>query len=328
MTLKEYVRLRLQKDFFNYTVLRTDGKTAEQLAGILEITAHGRDGDSVLAALRLTASKELSSILEEEFSFEKIKSGGEFVRRLPDGFGPELIQKSVDRFKAFLSSPEICGPQETVIESLMKEIERHTLRNGMTYLPEAIGMFLTATARKAANYRACTDMSDYEGKVAESYACANNTDRIIAFRSTLKEAARVGCENALYNNVADFLESVCKRGLVADMAEYSAKVRDAALRCQAAIPQFQTVPEYERVYRRLIPLDFYSGNIDKVDVSKAFYMLMMQMFAYSEDELVSKGYLEDGELCFFRHIPHPEPETVFEDIVDFMMKRLDKDLEQ
>lgn len=328
MTLKEYVRLRLQEDFFRYTLLRTDGKSVSELAGILEITAHGKDGDSVLAELRHLASKELSAILEDEFSFSKIKSGDSFVKRLPEGFGPELIQKSAARFREFLNSPGMREPQEKVIALLIKEIERHSLRNGITNLPEAIGEFLANTSRKAANYRACAGMADYDGNVAREYARANNTDRIIAFRSTLKEAARVECENALYNNVADFLESVCSRGQVAEMAEYLTQVREKALRCQAAIPQFEHVTEYEQLYRRLIPLDFYSRNIDKVDESKAFYIIMMQTLAYCENGLVGKGYLEDGELCFFTHQPHPEPEKVFDDIVDYMMERLESELEK
>lgn len=321
MNREEYMNLRLQRDFFRYTVLSEVGKSVSEIAEALEITAHGTQGDNVLANLRNIASKELQNILDEEFAFDKLKDGDSFVKRLPDGFGPELIQKAADRYRAFLESDVMKEPQSEVVCSLIHAIEKHCWRSGFRNMSEGIALFLANTRKKAAGYRSCSSAVDYKEKIAKEYARANNTDRIIAFRSTLKDAARIECENLLYNNVADFLDSVAERSRIVEMVDYAAKVRECALARMAGLPELENNVEYEKEYYRQIPLSFYSRNIEKADLSKAFYMIMMLAMAYFEDELVAKGYLADGEMCFFTREQHVEPSVIFDDVMELMARR-------
>lgn len=323
MNREEYLKLRLQRDFFKYTVLRENGNKAAVIAAALDVSAHGKSGDDILVSLRNAASREKQAILDDLFSFDRIKEGGSFVKHLPEGFGPELVTVAVERFKAFLNSSEMVEPLGRVVARLMKGIEKFMWRAGSSEVSEAIRIFLDKTGRKAAMYRsACTPMDEISGRVAEGFARADSVDRIIEFRSVLKEAAGVACDNALCENVAGFLESIVTGGSVAAVAEYAEMVSKCASDRAGMLPEVETVPEFEEEYGHLVPLEFYSRNIDKVDESKAFYMIMMLALASREEQLTQMGFLSDGEMHFFTREPQASPHDIFDMVLGSMYERI------
>lgn len=329
MDRSDYLNIRLQKDFYDLLILRKGGKSAREIAGALEVTASGVMGSEELRKLREESSRYMRALIEKELSFDRIKEGDSFVKHLPAGFGPELVTKIVEEYKAFLKSDKMAKPESAVCALLLKKIEKESWRSGLLNMSEGISLFLERTAAKARDYRACARPADYSQTLADAYAKAGrstllgklssgNTDNIIALRSCMVEAATLECENATYNDVADFLQSVADNAQLRAIAGYVAKIREAASQNVLNLPEVEPVAEYDALYGQIFPVGFYSRNIEKVDVYKAFYMLAMYALARYENELKSEGYLKDGEIRVFSGFPQKEPAAVLSGILDLL----------
>ena len=330
MNREDYLKIRLQKDFYNYCILRADGKNAGEIADALEVTAKSALGGDILRSMQEKASSHMKALIDREFSLEKLKDGDSFLKKLPDGFGPELIDKVKGEYEAFLESAQMTDPEALVSKLLLRKIEKEAWRSGFCNFAEGIALFQKKTAQKAEEYRACAKPADYADELEEKYAKAgksslvnrlfsSNSDDIIEFRNCLREAASLECGNSLYNNVADFLKSIAANPLLTSLVTYYDGIRQAATAQAAALPELEPVPEYEAEYRRAVPVDFYSRNIEKVDSYKAFYMAVMYAFARYENALVSDGFLVDGEICMFTGNVRREPAVLLQDILSYLI---------
>lgn len=320
-----YLEARLQRDFLKYIILRENGKSAEEIADALEVTASGLMGSEVLRKLRDESSKEMNALVEREFSFDKIKNGDSFVRTLPEGFGPELITKVVDEYRAFLKSDRMAKPEAKVCELLIRKIEKEAWRSGLVNLSAGISLFLERTAAKAREYRVCIRPADYKkeldslyGKAGKHSLFSNHTDDIIALRSCMKNAAELECGNATSMDVADFLQSIADNGRLKEIAEYADSIVGYAAQLKAKSADIEPDEKLDAEYERIVPIKFYSRNIEKVDEYKAFYMSAMYALARYEDTLDSKGYLSGGEITVFTGFPQKEPSALVSDIISML----------
>lgn len=325
MERADYFETSLKRDLLKYIILRENGKSAQQIADALEVTASGLMGSDVLRSLGEESSREMKSLIEREFSFDKIKDGDSFVRTLPEGFGPELITKVVDEYRMFLKSDRMAKPEAQVCDLLVRKIEKEAWRSGLKNLSEGISVFLERTAAKAREYRACARPADYREELASLYEKAGkhslfsgHTDDIIALRSCMKNAAELECRNATCEDVADFLQSIADNSRLKDIAAYADRIVAYASQLGAQLPDVGCDEKFEAEYGKIVPIRFYSRNIEKVDEYKAFYMLVMYAFARYEDTLSAKGYLADGEITMFAGFPQKEPSELFSDIISML----------
>lgn len=321
MDSKEYLNKKFQKDFFRYTILRQDGLSADEIASSFEITARGAvgSGGDLMHMLRDMASNESHRIIDEEFSFERIKENGAFVSSIPDGFGPELIGKAVDRLNLYMQSDMLASLERKVADQLVGRIEKNAWRSGLGNLTAGIGLFVESTRRKAQGYLSAVSASGWKAEVDAAMEKASSrrskVDDIIALRSALRDAAAQECENVIYRHAAGFLKSVADNKVILDIASNAARVEKLARERFEALETLRDDPMLDAVYDKLVPVGFYTRNIEKVDASKAFYMILMQMLARKEDELMTRGWLVDGEIRIFTKQPLDTPETIIDGIV-------------
>ena len=331
MDKTQYLKTRLQKDLFRYIILRKGGKSANEIAHALEVTASGLKGCDILGHLREETSSRMQSVIDREFSFDRIKENGAFVAHLPEGFGPELINKVVQEYRSFLRSDMMIESETQVVARLLRKIEKEAWRSGLTNLSEGIAKFIEMTDMKAREYRACCRPADYRSDLDEIYAKAlktrggrGNSDAIIALRSCLREAAMQECQNVIYNDVADFLHAIASDSSLASIAAFAESVRLEAVSEDAGLAVPEAVGQWDSEYEKKIPVDFYSRNIEKVDEYKAFYMSVMYAFARYEQELIDRGYLTDGEISIFTGARSNGPSALISDILsiltDFVMR--------
>lgn len=323
----DYFNQKLQKDFFRYTILCHDGLTAGEIASSLEITARGAvGGDDLMHLLREMASNESRRIIDEEFSFDRIKKNGAFVSEIPEGFGPELVTKVSCSFESYMQSEVMAGLERKVVSRLIGRIEKHAWRSGLANLSEGIEMFIKATRKKADGYLSAVSASDWKTEANSAMEKAsgrrNRTDNIIELRSILRDAAVQECDNVLYRHAAEFLSSVADSPVLANIKTYAVRVEELAHERLEALEKLQDDSLLDAEYNKMIPVDFYTRNIEKVDASKAFYMIMMQSLARKENELKAKEWLVDGEIRIFTKQPLDTPETVIDGVLELISQSL------
>ncbi len=306
MNRTDYFRLRVQKDLYKYIVLRQDGKSAEEIADALEVTARGTIGNDVIREMRDECSRQMKVLIDREFSLERIKKGHSFVSEIPEGFGPELVGKVTGEYRDFLNSEGMLRSESLVCGMLVRKIEKVAWRSGLRNMSDGILLFMERTMAKAASYRACIKPCDAQ-ELNAAYAKAQKvtlrdrlssgaSDNIINLRNCMRDFAMQECENAMYENIAVFLQSIAENKRLKDLAVYISSIVKTASDNEAQLPGNGYVAEFDDAYNKAYPVDFYRRNIEKVDECKAFYMSVMFAFARYESQLSQKGYLTDGEI--------------------------------
>lgn len=335
MNRTDYLRLRVQKDLYKYIVLRQDGKSAEEIADALEVTARGTIGNDVIREMRDESLCRMKALIDQEFSLERIKKGHSFVSEIPQGFGPELVDKVAGEYKDFLNSESMLRSEDLVCDMLVRKIEKVAWRSGLRNMSEGILLFIERTLAKAASYRACVKPCDYAKELNAAYAKAQKitlrdrissgaSDNIINLRNCMRDAAMQECENAMYENIAGFLQSFAENERLKGIADYISSIVKAASDNEAQLPENGLEAELDSAYDKAYPIGFYRRNIEKVDECKAFYMSVMFAFARYESLLSQKGYLVDGEILI---VTKTGPESA-SDMLSFLISLLTDFVEQ
>ena len=330
MNRDEYLQLRLQKDFFNLTILRHGGKSAAEISVELENIVSSFGSFNYRNLQSISAGK-IYELIDEEFTLDKIKDGHTYAQNLPEGVGPEQITIVVEKFKSFLDSEQKSKSKEQICRSLLHKIENEAWNSNLSNLSDGISMFLGKIAGYATQYGNVIDFDEdllkhdledaYEKAkkvtIREKLTSTNDED-IIALRNCLMESARHECGKVLYQNVAGFLQSIVNDKRLSSLAGYLTSVKEAAADMNSKLANIAHIDEYDSDYESVIPVSFFSRNIEQVDEYKAFYMSIMYAIARYESVMKSKGYLVDGELTVFTCFPQKEPSVLLTDVISIL----------
>lgn len=330
MNKNEYLQLRLQKDFFNLTILRQGGKSAAEISDELEniISSFGSYNYRNLQSI---STGKIHELIDEEFSLDKIKNGHTYAQVLPEGVGPEQITTVVEKFKSFLESEQKSESKEQICRSLLHKIENDAWNSNLSNLADGISMFLGKIAGYATQYGNIIDFDEdslkHDLEVAYEKArkvtireklTSTNDEDIIALRYYLMEGARHECCKVLYQNVAGFLQSIVNDIRLSSLVGYLMSVKEKAAGMNSKLADSVHNEEYDADYESVIPVGFFSRNIEQVDEYKAFNMSIMYAIARYESVMKFKGYLVDGELAVFTCFPQKDPSVLLTDVISIL----------
>lgn len=330
MNRDEYLRLRLQKDFFNLTILRQGGKSADEISDELENILSSL-GTYNYRNLKSISDGKIKDLIDEEFSVDKIKNGHTYAQVLPEGVGPEQIKTVAGKFKSFLESEQKFKSKEQICKSLLHRIEHEAWNSNLAELSDGISMFLGKIAGYAAQYGNIIDFDEdllkhnldaaYEKArkvtIREKLTSTNDED-IVALRYNLIEGAKHECSKILYQDVSGFLQSIVNDIRLSSLAGYLMSVKEKAAVVNSSLADITHNDEYDTDYESVIPVGFFSRNIEQVDEYKAFNMSIMYAIARYESVMKSKGYLVDGELTVFTRFPQKEPSVLLTDVISIL----------
>lgn len=302
MTEHEYISLRLKRDFIKYVLLQEPRYDDREVSARLRLVF---DSDSVYMALK----DAIAVVTERHLSLERLKDENTgHVNELPDWLNPSLAEVIVADYRR--SAAELIERHD-FMPALLLQIDKLTWSQGVDDMARNLRQFLDDAELQSGMYvgmpRPDADAYDLDTTyqaakrvtLRERVAGDNNRD-ILAFRSALLAYTRELCKVELYRALAGLY------GRVLDSADLRRIISafETAHACAAgelaALEAAEVNAEWEAVYRRRVPVDFYERNAEDITAAMAFHMIMFMAFARNEQYLLDEGILSaGGELTVF-----------------------------
>ena len=285
---------RFKKDFVDYSLLQKDSLSAaaiaEKLYDVLDIN------DIVFAG-----KQQIEFICHEQLSFEKVKN---------EELNYDLKDQVISVYKEWLNGYSVQQIVNEQVGKVEKSVELQAWSNGVSNMPNAIKLFVERLDNASSSYNSLVASTITENDLLEKFTQAkeitlmehvtgSNMEDVIAYRSMLLQYVKESCVNMLYAKIEEVYSALASNVTFERMQSNFLAISEYALQLQATIENFEANVEWDSEYNRLVPIDFYSRNIENVTAEQAYHMVLLQIIAKNEEWMVGHGLLVDGELQVF-----------------------------
>ncbi len=300
MTKQEYLKNRFKRDFLQYSLLQEDSllasKIVEKIMSIFDFIGVVEDLKS-----------KIDIMCDKYFSFEILKDGDNLVSNLPEALNIEVKDKVVEEYLDHLDSVLNEDLVNATLNRILQRVEQQAWRNGITEMPIVIELLqskICAMALSYGNLKAnVLDVDDLQVKYEAAKKNTlierlqnSNIDDIIEYRNALREYVYARCMNNMYRKVKLFYDRVADNDIFPQLKQNFESLLQYANELKASLPEFETNPDWDKEYNRLVPTEFYRRNVEDITAEQAFHMVLLQFFAKNEEWMIENGLLVDGEL--------------------------------
>ena len=300
MTKQEYLKNRFKRDFLQYSLLQEDSllasKIVEKIMSIFDFIGVVEDLKS-----------KIDIMCDKYFSFEILKDGDNLVSNLPEALNIEVKDKVVEEYLDHLDSVLNEDLVNATLNRILQRVEQQAWRNGITEMPIAIELLQSKIYAMALSYgNLKADVLDVDDLQVKYEAAKKNTiierlqnsniDDIIEYRNALREYVYARCMNNMYRKIKLFYDRVADNDIFSQLKQNFESLLQYANELKASLPEFETNPDWDKEYNRLVPTEFYRRNVEDITAEQAFHMVLLQFFAKNEEWMIENGLLVDGEL--------------------------------
>ena len=294
MDKKVYLKNRFKKDFIRYSLLQEDSITAAEIAetlyGVLSIND-----------ILYNGKQQIEFICNEQLSFEKVKN---------EELNYDLKDLVVSTYKEWLNGYSIQQIVNEQVGKVEKSVELQAWGNGVSNMSDAIKLFVERLDNASTSYNSLIASTITEKDLLEKFTKAkditliehvtgSNIEDVIAYRSMLLQYVKESCVNMLYAKIEEVYSALASNVTFERMQSNFSAISEYALQLQATIENFEANVAWDTEYNRLVPIDFYSRNVENITAEQAYHMVLLQIIAKNEEWMVENGLLVDGELKVF-----------------------------
>ena len=269
---------RFKKDFVDYSLLQKDSLSAaaiaEKLYDVLDIN------DIVFAG-----KQQIEFICHEQLSFEKVKN---------EELNYDLKDQVISVYKEWLNGYSVQQIVNEQVGKVEKSVELQAWSNGVSNMPNAIKLFVERLDNASSSYNSLVASTITENDLLEKFTQAkeitlmehvtgSNMEDVIAYRSMLLQYVKESCVNMLYAKIEEVYSALASNVTFERMQSNFLAISEYALQLQATIENFEANVEWDSEYNRLVPIDFYSRNIENVTAEQAYHMVLLQIIAKNEE---------------------------------------------
>lgn len=302
MTKQEYISQRAKQDFIRFVLLRTPRLSSREAARKL---TEAMDTDGIAKEMKTL----IDSRIDSDLSIEKIKdSDGKILRVIPDWLNPDLAESIVSKYRDTI---QLRFNKESCLPGVLHHIEKLTWSQGVDDMIDHLETFLamlTLASKHCAEINH-PDLPDFDLKdkyeaakrvtVREKLMGDNDKD-VLEFRNALTDYVREWCQVEMYAHLSRLYSEMASDIRLHEIISAYGKAKLQAESELKATLRLCSNAEWEADYRQLMPIGFFEKNIEDIDATMAFHMILFQSFANHEEYLRNNGLLtQSGELRIF-----------------------------
>lgn len=300
MEKKEYLKNRFKRDFLQYALLQEDTLAANEIAAKLygtinfvEVENEGKD--------------KIKSLCKSYLAFDKLKVDGKLSNELSQDWGLDLKDKLLAEYNNYLEILPIGEIVKRAVAKIERGIEIQTWHNGIVNMPKAIDILKEKLKNSSRVLNELSVVSLSEKVLEAKYEKAkeitlferiqgNNIDDIVEYRGAMLEYVEVSCEGVLNAKIAEIYAKVANDETLNQLQFGFESLYQYAGELKSSIVECETNAEWDRVYDRLIPTDFYRRNVENITAEYAFQMILLQFIARNEEWMIENRMMDNGEL--------------------------------
>lgn len=302
MDKQEYFGILFRRDVIRYVILRKPCLSSEEVSERLQRRI---DVESINRRLK----KAVVPTIDKYLALRRIKDKrGGFLSVLPEWLNPALVDEIVKDFQRQINKE--CD-FESLISSILAQIERLTWLQGVDDMAENLCVFLEESGRLSKDYAEIKAPAPEDYDLLKKYKAAkritikerilgNNDEDVAVFRGAMVAYARSACETAIHKYLAEVYACIAGSTEINGLIARFSKIVEEAKAELSAFRLPEHPDEWDAEYNSLVPVAFFERNIEEVDAAMAFHMVLLQAFARHEADLRRQSLISDnGELSIF-----------------------------